>query len=86
MANITFLDKIAQLLVENYSDRLFDIVVILPNKRAKVFLLEALKKHNGSFNASIFCSKIVYTQSFLIQKSFYINGKFLSGDFNSDVN
>ncbi len=62
MANITFLDKIAQLLVENYSDRLFDIVVILPNKRAKVFLLEALKKQ---VKGNIFSPEIISIEDFI---------------------
>ncbi|MFT7165153.1 MAG: hypothetical protein ACI9CZ_001742, partial [Flavobacterium sp.] len=44
MTNTSFLDKIAQVLVENYSDKLSDTIVVLPNKRAKIFLIEALKK------------------------------------------
>ena len=44
MTNSSFLDKIAQVLIENYSDNLSKTIVVLPNKRAKIFLLEALKK------------------------------------------
>jgi hypothetical protein len=38
-----FLDKIAQVLIEDYSESLPDTIVVLPNKRAKIFLIEALK-------------------------------------------
>jgi hypothetical protein len=44
MINISFLDKIAQVLIEDYSESLPDTIVVLPNKRAKIFLIEALKK------------------------------------------
>jgi hypothetical protein len=44
MINISFLDKIAQVLIEKYSDKLFNTIIVLPNKRAKIFLVEALKK------------------------------------------
>ena len=44
MINNTFLDKIAQVLIEKYSDKLVNTIVVLPNKRAKIFLIEALKK------------------------------------------
>ena len=43
MTNATFLDKIASVLIENYSDNLSNTIVVLPNKRAKIFLIEALK-------------------------------------------
>ena len=44
MIEISFLDKIAQVLIDNYSDKLSNTIVVLPNKRAKIFLVEALKK------------------------------------------
>jgi hypothetical protein len=44
MINSTFLDKIAQVLIVDYSDNLTNTIVVLPNKRAKIFLIEALKK------------------------------------------
>ncbi|MFC5978146.1 PD-(D/E)XK nuclease family protein [Flavobacterium salmonis] len=44
MINTSFLEKIAATILEDYSDRLFEITIILPNKRAKVFLIEALRK------------------------------------------
>jgi hypothetical protein len=39
---IFLLDKIAQVLIED-SESLPDTIVVLPNKRAKIFLIEALK-------------------------------------------
>ncbi|MFA9192557.1 PD-(D/E)XK nuclease family protein [Flavobacterium sp. FZUC8N2.13] len=44
MINSSFIDKIAQVLIENYSGKLVDTIVVLPNKRAKVFLIEALRE------------------------------------------
>jgi hypothetical protein len=44
MKDASFLDKIAQVLIENYSRNLANTIVVLPNKRAKIFLVEALKK------------------------------------------
>ena len=43
MINISFLEKIAATIIQDYSGRLFEITIILPNKRAKVFLIEALR-------------------------------------------
>jgi hypothetical protein len=43
MTNSSFLDKIAQVLLGEYSGKLSDTIVVLPNKRAKIFLIEALK-------------------------------------------
>ncbi len=44
MINPTFLDKIAQVIIDDYSNNLTNTIVVLPNKRAKIFLIEALKK------------------------------------------
>jgi hypothetical protein len=44
MINPTFLDKIAQVIISDYSNDLTNAVIVLPNKRAKIFLIEALKK------------------------------------------
>jgi hypothetical protein len=48
MTNTSFLDKIAAVLIENYSDKLSNVIVVLPNKRAKIFLIEALKNKVSS--------------------------------------
>lgn len=52
----TFLDRIAQTLVDGYSDRMTQTIVVLPNRRARVFLLEALRKKVGH---TIFAPQIV---------------------------
>ena len=43
MINTSFLQKIAAVVIQNYGDKLSETTIILPNKRAKVFLIEALK-------------------------------------------
>lgn len=40
----TFLDKLATQILNKYSHNLSNIIIVLPNKRAKIFLIEALKK------------------------------------------
>ncbi|KRD11881.1 hypothetical protein ASE21_08145 [Flavobacterium sp. Root901] len=44
MINTSFLDKIAAVVIHEYSDKLAETTIVLPNKRTKVFLIEALKK------------------------------------------
>ncbi|WP_431243294.1 PD-(D/E)XK nuclease family protein [Flavobacterium sp. P21] len=44
MINNSFLDKIVAIVVQDYGRKLDETTIILPNKRAKVFLIEALKK------------------------------------------
>ncbi|MDQ6471360.1 PD-(D/E)XK nuclease family protein [Flavobacterium sp. LHD-80] len=44
MINNSFLDKIAAVVIQNYGTKLAETTIILPNKRAKVFLIDALKK------------------------------------------
>lgn len=44
MINSSFLEKIATVIIQDYSAKLAETTIILPNKRAKVFLIEALKK------------------------------------------
>src|SRR6218665_3909200 len=44
MINDSFLQKLAGIVIQNYAEKLSQITIILPNKRAKVFLIEALKK------------------------------------------
>lgn len=62
MRNITFLDKIASILIEKYSDRLSTITVVLPNKRAKVFLINALKNKT---KVNILAPNIVSIEDFV---------------------
>ncbi|MFA9189372.1 PD-(D/E)XK nuclease family protein [Flavobacterium sp. FBOR7N2.3] len=62
MTNSSFLDKIAQILIEKYSDKLTDIIVVLPNKRAKIFLIEALKKQVSN---NILAPEIISIEDFI---------------------
>ncbi len=62
MTNTSFLDKIAQVLIADYSGKLSNITVVLPNKRAKIFLIEALKKQAS---ANILSPNIVSIEDFV---------------------
>ncbi|WP_339919099.1 PD-(D/E)XK nuclease family protein [uncultured Flavobacterium sp.] len=62
MINTSFLDKIAQVLIENYSDKLSNTIVVLPNKRAKIFLIEALKKQ---VDGNILSPEIISIEDFI---------------------
>ena len=62
MIEETFLDKIAQVIIRDYSDNLSNTVVILPNKRAKIFLIEALK---NQIKNNIICPKIISIEDFI---------------------
>jgi hypothetical protein len=62
MSKPTFLQQLAQEILKNHSEKLSELVVVLPNKRAKVFLLDALKKlvsHN------IFAPEIISIEEFI---------------------
>lgn len=62
MINHSFLDKIAAILIENYSDNLTDTIVVLPNKRAKIFLIDALKKQ---VTVNILSPEIISIEDFI---------------------
>lgn len=62
MIEETFLDKIAQVIVKDYSNDLSNTVVILPNKRAKIFLIDALK---NQIQNNIICPKIISIEDFI---------------------
>jgi hypothetical protein len=62
MINSTFLDKIAQVLIEKYSAKLANTIVVLPNKRAKIFLIEALKKKVSN---NILAPEIISIEDFI---------------------
>jgi hypothetical protein len=66
MIGSTFLDKIAQEIIRDYSDNLSNTVVILPNKRAKIFLIEALK---NQIENNIICPEIISIEDFIQQIS-----------------
>ncbi|WPR71856.1 PD-(D/E)XK nuclease family protein [Flavobacterium sp. NG2] len=62
MTTIPFLDKIASHLLENHSEQLSNRVIVLPNKRAKVFLIEALKKQ---VKTNILAPEIISIEDFV---------------------
>jgi len=66
MANQTFLDKLAQVIIDGYSERLSDTIIILPNKRARIFLIEALKKQ---VQQNIFAPEIISIEEFITDVS-----------------
>ena len=62
MANPTFLQKIATVILNEYSDTLSDTIIILPNRRAKVFLMEALKQQSQK---TILAPEIISIEDFV---------------------
>ena len=66
MIEETFLDKIAQVIIRDYSHNLSNTVVILPNKRAKIFLIESLK---NQIENNIICPKIISIEDFIQEVS-----------------
>ncbi|MFL9845396.1 PD-(D/E)XK nuclease family protein [Flavobacterium rhizosphaerae] len=62
MANQTFLEKLSVQLVQDYSNKLHAVTIILPNRRARIFLLEALKKQ---ISGVIFAPVIISIEDFI---------------------
>ncbi len=62
MINTSFLEKIAGVVIENFSDKLSETTIVLPNKRAKVFLIEALKKETSK---TILSPEIISIEDFV---------------------
>ncbi|MES2573454.1 MAG: PD-(D/E)XK nuclease family protein [Bacteroidota bacterium] len=62
MTNTSFLDKTATVLIENYSGKFSNTIVVLPNKRAKIFLIEALKKQ---VDTNILSPEIISIEEFI---------------------
>lgn len=62
MVNPTFLQQIAQVILNDYSDKLSDTIIILPNRRAKVFLIDALKQQASK---TIFSPEIISIEDFV---------------------
>jgi len=62
MINSSFLNKIANVIIQDYSAKLAETTIILPNKRAKVFLIEALKKE---INQTILSPEIISIEDFV---------------------
>lgn len=62
MNNNSFLNKLSKIIVANYSDNFSDLIVILPNRRAKVFLIDELKKETTQ---TIFSPEIISIEDFV---------------------
>lgn len=62
MTEQTFLNKLSQKLVADFSENIADLVIILPNKRAKVFLIDELK---NEITNTIFSPEIVSIVDFV---------------------
>ncbi|RZJ35285.1 MAG: PD-(D/E)XK nuclease family protein [Flavobacterium sp.] len=62
MADQTFIDRLADSVLQSHSDRLSDLTIILPNRRAKVFLLEALGR---KAQRNIFAPAIISIEDFV---------------------
>ena len=62
MINSSFLDKIAKELIDTYSYDFTNTLVVLPNKRAKIFLIEALKKQ---VSTTFFSPEIISIEDFI---------------------
>lgn len=62
MTNTSFLDKLANYVVNEKQYSFSDIVIVLPNKRAKIFLLESFKKYLKDY---FFAPKIVSVENFV---------------------
>lgn len=62
MNNISFLNKLSKIIVADYSDNFSDLIAILPNRRAKVFLIDELKKETAQ---TIFSPEIISIEDFV---------------------
>ena len=62
MSNTSFLDQLSNVVLEKHQNDLTQLTIILPNKRAKVFLLETLKK---KVNQNFFAPRIISVEDFI---------------------
>ena len=62
MSKPTFLNQLAQEILKTYSDNLSELTIVLPNKRAKVFLLDELKK---LISNNVFAPEIISIEDFI---------------------
>ena len=64
MADTTFLDKLAQTLLSDFPNDLSTITIVLPNRRARIFLIEALRKHSEN---NLFAPSIISIEDFIAE-------------------
>lgn len=62
MTTFSFLDKLSTAIIDQYQGNISDVVIVLPNKRAKIFLIEALKKQ---LTGTLFAPEIVSIEDFI---------------------
>lgn len=62
MTNTSFLDKLVTCILDTYPEQLSDIVIVLPNKRARIFLLEKLK---NAIETPFFAPSIISIEEFI---------------------
>ncbi len=62
MNEIKFLDKLVKIIIDKYSKNLSNTIIILPNKRAKIFLIEALK---NQVEINILSPEIIAIEDFI---------------------
>ncbi|WP_306351903.1 PD-(D/E)XK nuclease family protein [Flavobacterium sp. '19STA2R22 D10 B1'] len=62
MTNTSFLDKLSTELIDKYEGDLSNIVIVLPNKRAKIFLIDAIK---SKITKTIIAPKIINIEEFI---------------------
>ena len=62
MTNPSFLDKLSSELIKNHGNSLSGITIVLPNKRARIFLIEALKRQ---LDKTVFAPEIISIEDFV---------------------
>lgn len=62
MSKPTFLHNLAQEVLKNHSDTLAELTIVLPNRRAKVFLLDELK---SLITNNVFAPEIISIEDFI---------------------
>lgn len=62
MAHTTFLDRLSTKIIADYGNSLSGIIIVLPNKRARIFLLEALK---NQLDNTVFAPEIISIEDFV---------------------
>ncbi|MES2487639.1 MAG: PD-(D/E)XK nuclease family protein [Bacteroidota bacterium] len=58
----TFLDKLSAEILKNHGGNLAGVTIVLPNKRARIFLLEALKRQ---LHGTVFAPNIISIEDFV---------------------
>ena len=60
----TFLDKIASQIIQDFPESFEDLTLVLPNKRARIFFIEKLKKQTTK---TFFAPKIISIEEFIYE-------------------